>query len=46
MATATAVLSGTTGVDGRITLGVTDGVLYIENRSGAAINVAVSIIGV
>ncbi|HEE9760166.1 TPA: hypothetical protein R8F97_001035 [Pseudomonas putida] len=46
MATALTALTGTTGGEGKITLGVTNGVLYIQNRSGAAINVAVSITGV
>lgn len=45
MATALTALTGTTGTDGKITLGVTDGVLYVENRSGAAINIAMSVTG-
>lgn len=35
-ATATTILSGTTGTDGKFTLGVTDGVLYLENRLGSS----------
>lgn len=45
MATALTALTGTTGTDGKITLGITDGVLYVENRSGATINIAMSVTG-
>ena len=37
------VLTGTTGVDGNTTLGVADNVLYIENRSGAAVEYIVTL---
>lgn len=42
--TATTTLTGTTGTDGQITLGVTDRVLYIENRSGAAVRFSVALL--
>lgn len=45
MATALTALTGTTGTDGKITLGVTNGVLYLENRSGVVINVAIGVTG-
>lgn len=35
MNTATTALTGTTGTDGKFTTGVTDGVLYFENRLGS-----------
>tara|TARA_R110000851_G_scaffold331739_1_gene506388 strand:- start:573 stop:2549 length:1977 start_codon:yes stop_codon:yes gene_type:complete len=36
-------LTGTTGVDGDITLGVTDAVLYVENRSGNSQRISVEV---
>lgn len=45
MTTALTALNGTTGTDGKITLGITDGVLYVENRSGAAINITMTVTG-
>lgn len=37
-------LTGTTGVDGKITFGVQSGVLYVENRLGAVARTQVSIL--
>lgn len=34
--TATSVLAGTTGTDGRVTVSVNNGTVYVENRSGGA----------
>lgn len=45
MTTALTALTGTTGTVGKITLGVTDGILYVENRSGATINIAMTVTG-
>lgn len=45
MATALTALTGTTGTDGKITVGITEGILYLENRSGATINIAMSVTG-
>lgn len=36
-------LSGTTGTDGNLTLGVQDGVLYVENRLGSSQNITVTV---
>lgn len=44
VAVATA-LTGTTGTDGNLTLGVQDGVLYVENRTGGAQNISLSVMG-
>lgn len=44
MDTAIIPLTGTTGTDGRITVGVTNGVLYLENRSGVAINATLTLL--
>jgi hypothetical protein len=44
MNSGTSVLTGTTGVDGKFTLGVTNGVLYFENRLGSSQRVSVSIL--
>ncbi|GEC33565.1 hypothetical protein N181_25245 [Sinorhizobium fredii USDA 205] len=38
-----AVLTGTTGTDGNLTLGVQSGVLYIENRLGSSQSVSVTV---
>ena len=40
----TSVLTGTTGVDGKFTFGVTNGVLYFENRLGATSNVSATLL--
>jgi hypothetical protein len=40
----TVALSGDTGVDGTFTTSVTDGILYFENRTGAAKRVSVSLL--
>ncbi|XNY07044.1 hypothetical protein ACMFL9_26515 [Sinorhizobium meliloti] len=44
VAVATA-LAGTTGADGNLTLGVQDGVLYVENRTGSAQNISLTVAG-
>lgn len=44
MATATTVLTGTTGTDGNFTVGVTDGVIYLENRLGSSQRVSASLL--
>lgn len=36
----TGVLTGTTGADGTLTVGIEEGMLYFENRTGAALNVS------
>jgi hypothetical protein len=41
----TGVLAGTTGTDGNLTISAGDGILYIENRIGAAVSITVSIQG-
>lgn len=38
-------LVGTTGTDGNLTLGVQDGVLYVENRTGSAQNISLCVMG-
>ncbi|WP_234843788.1 hypothetical protein [Sinorhizobium medicae] len=38
-------LSGTTGTDGNLTLGVQDGGLYVENRTGGVQNISVCVMG-
>lgn len=38
-----AVLTGTTGTDGNLTLGVQSGILYIENRLGSSQSVGVTV---
>ncbi|ASP79336.1 hypothetical protein [Sinorhizobium meliloti] len=38
-------LAGTTGTDGNLTLGVQDGVLYVENRTGSAQNISLTVMG-
>lgn len=38
-------LAGTTGTDGNLTLGVQDGVLYVENRTGSAQNISLCVMG-
>jgi len=38
-------LTGTTGVDTHMTLGVSAGVLYLENRVGSALEVTITVIG-
>ncbi|WP_201271720.1 hypothetical protein [Sinorhizobium meliloti] len=38
-------LTGTTGADGNLTLGVQDGVLYVENRTGSAQNISLTVMG-
>lgn len=45
-ATATPLsLNGTFGVDGNVTVGMTaEGIMYLENRSGAATNIRVSVV--
>lgn len=40
----TGALSGSTGVDGKVTASVDNGVLYIENRSGSAKNIIYRIV--
>lgn len=37
-------LNGTTGVDGRITVGITNGVIYVENRSGVTQRMSLSLL--
>lgn len=44
MASTNTVLTGTTGVDGRFTIGITDGVIYLENRLGSAQRVSANIL--
>lgn len=44
VATAITALTGTTGTDGRLTIGVTNGILYIENRLGSTQRVSVSLL--
>jgi hypothetical protein len=39
-----AALTGTTGTDGKVTLGVQAGVLYVENRLGSTQTVCVSVL--
>ena len=39
------VLNGTTGVDENISIGVSNSILYIENRSGAALSFTITILG-
>ncbi|WP_234839088.1 hypothetical protein [Sinorhizobium medicae] len=41
----TTALTGTTGTDGNITLGVQDGVLYVENRVGSSQNMSLTVMG-
>ncbi|WP_234838752.1 hypothetical protein [Sinorhizobium medicae] len=41
----TTALTGTTGTDGNITLGVQDGVLYVENRVGSSQNISLTVMG-
>lgn len=36
-------LTGTTGVDGKITIGITDGVIYVENRSSSSQRISVNL---
>ncbi|WP_017275778.1 hypothetical protein U8C32_02565 [Sinorhizobium medicae] len=38
-------LAGTTGTDGNLTLGVQDGALYVENRTGSAQNISLTVMG-
>ncbi|MDX1127443.1 hypothetical protein GOL24_24605 [Sinorhizobium medicae] len=38
-------LAGTTGTDGNLTLGVQDGVLYVENRTGSVQNISLTVMG-
>jgi hypothetical protein len=45
VAVTTGVLAGTTGTDGNLTISAGDGILYIENRIGAAVSITVSIQG-
>lgn len=44
MATALTALTGTTGADLKFTVGITDGVLYFENRLGSTQRVSVSLL--
>lgn len=44
MATAITSLSGTTGTDGKFTVGITDGVIYLENRLGASQRVSATLL--
>ncbi|WP_201273259.1 hypothetical protein [Sinorhizobium meliloti] len=38
-------LAGTTGTDGNLTLGVQDSALYVENRTGSAQNISLTVMG-
>lgn len=40
------ILQGTTGVDGKITVSTSENNFYIENRSGATINVSLTFLGI
>lgn len=42
--TALTPLTGTTGPDGRLTLGITDSVLYVENRLGGSQRISVNLL--
>lgn len=42
--TSTVALTGTTGTDGKFTVGVTNGILYFENRLGSSQRVSVSLL--
>lgn len=45
-AVSTGILSGTTGTDGKLTVSPhTDGKLYVENRFGSAVSIAVTLLG-
>ena len=45
-AVSTGILGGTTGTDGKLTVSPhTDGKLYIENRFGSAVSIAVTFLG-
>lgn len=44
MATALTALTGTTGTAGKLTLGVTDGVLYVENRTAGTLRVNLALL--
>lgn len=39
------VLNGTTGTDGKLTVSSNGGKFYIENRTGAAINISITFLG-
>lgn len=39
------VLSGTTGVDGHLSIGVNNGTIYVENRVGASRSIGLVVIG-
>lgn len=43
---ANTVLSGTTGTDGSITLSTNSSNLYLENRSGATVNLSITVLGI
>lgn len=41
-----AVLSGTTGTDGKLTVSTNSSNFYLENRTGAAVNVSITFLGI
>ena len=45
VATSTSVLNGTTGADGKFTVSATNGTVYLENRTGAAVDIAYTLLG-
>lgn len=42
---ANTILNGTTGVDGKMTISTNANNFYIENRSGAAVNISITFLG-
>lgn len=40
------VLSGTTGTDGKLTVSANSNNFYLENRTGAAVNVSITFLGI